>query len=194
MVPAQRTGMDSSSPPVTDPSVRTHTAFEDAQALFTGVLFVSLAERARAPAAIWSARAAIIAFFGFQCVQAYRHAMDYRDDVAFWEATKNAVPNSAKAHLNYSVMLGARGKLEERREANEIALRLAPKWPMASVYLGDTLCRLHRPKEAMPHYLRGFDLAPNDMNLIALGVQCLWDEKMLQAENEDRAKLQGLAK
>jgi uncharacterized membrane-anchored protein YitT (DUF2179 family) len=43
MVPAQRTGMDSSSPPVTDPSVRTHTAFEDAQALFTGVLFVSLA-------------------------------------------------------------------------------------------------------------------------------------------------------
>ena len=37
--------MDSSPKPVIviDPSVRTHTAFEDAQALFTGVLFVSLA-------------------------------------------------------------------------------------------------------------------------------------------------------
>ena len=25
--------------------------------------------------------------------------------------------------------------------------------------------------------MRGFELAPNDPNLIALGLQCLWDEK-----------------
>ena len=64
-------------------------------------------------------------FFGFQAVQTYSHAMDYRDDVTFWKATKNAVPNSAKAHLNYSVMKGARGDLETRRRPAGIALSAA---------------------------------------------------------------------
>ena len=44
------------------------------------------------------------------------------------------------------------------------------------VYYGDTLCRLHRAPEAWPIYVKGFELAPNDVNLIALGLQCLWDE------------------
>ena len=92
-----------------------------------------------------------------------RHANDYTDDLVFWDATRKAVPRSAKAHLNYSVMKGARGDLEERLAANEVALELAPQWPMASVYLGDTLCRLHRAPEAWPHYVRGFELAPNDV-------------------------------
>ena len=115
-------------------------------------------------------------FLGFQCFAARRHALDYNNDLAFWDATRKAVPRSAKAHLNYSVMLGARGDLEGRLASNDVAMHLAPQWPMASVYEGDTLCRLHRPEEAMPHYLRGFELGPNDLSLIALGLQCLWDE------------------
>jgi hypothetical protein len=132
-------------------------------------------------------------FFGFQCFAARRHALDYTNDLMFWDATRKAVPNSAKAHLNYSVMLGARGDLEGRLVSNEVALRLAPKWPMASVYEGDTLCRLHRPTEALPHYLRGFRLGPNDMSLIALGLQCLWDEKALEDDSPARGALQDAA-
>ena len=124
---------------------------------------------------------------------ARRHANDYTDDLTFWDATRKAVPRSAKAHLNYSVMQGARGDLEGRLASNEVALELAPKWPMASVYLGDTLCRLHRAPEAWPHYARGFELAPNDMNLIALGLQCLWDEKMLDEDQPARDELTELA-
>lgn len=135
---------------------------------------------------------AFVLFLAFQCFAARRHANHYTDDLVFWEATRDSVPRSAKAHLNYSVMLGARGRLEERRVSNEVALQLAPKWPMASVYLGDTLCRLHRAPEAIPHYLRGFDLGPNDQNLIALGVGCLWDEKMLAADSPHRQALQAL--
>ena len=75
-------------------------------------------------------------------------------------ATRKAVPRSAKAHLNYSVMLGARGDLPGRLESNGTALALAPQWPMASVYMGDTLCRMHRAPEAVPHYERGFSLGP----------------------------------
>ena len=118
-------------------------------------------------------------FFVWQSVAARAHANDYTNDLVFWDATRKAVPRSAKAHLNYSVMKGARGDLEERRRANVVALELAPQWPMANVYLGDTLCRMHRAQEAWPHYNRGFELAPNDPNLISLGLQCLWDEKML---------------
>jgi hypothetical protein len=135
---------------------------------------------------------ATIFFFVFQGVAARRHANDYTDDLAFWDATRKAVPRSAKAHLNYSVMKGARNDLEARLAANATALELAPEWPMASVYYGDTLCRLHRAEEAWPNYVRGFELAPNDVNLIALGIQCLWDEKMLVENGHVRAELDTL--
>jgi hypothetical protein len=137
--------------------------------------------------------AAIALYLGFQCVAARRHAFDYTNDLIFWDATRRAVPNSAKAHLNYSVMLGARGNLADRLTSNEVALRLAPAWPMASVYMGDTLCRMHRAPEAVPHYLRGFSLGPNDMGFIALALQCLWDEQQLGEDSHVRGELQDLA-
>ncbi len=127
----------------------------------------------------------VIAFLGFQALAGRWHALDYTDDLIFWRATHNAVPRSAKAQLNYSVMLGARGELKERLAINAEAMRLAPKWPMAHVYYGDTLCRLKRAEEAWPHYIDGFELAPNDLNLIALGLQCAWDEKIIDAHKDE---------
>src|SRR5262249_25124767 len=94
--------------------------------------------------------------------------------------------------LNYSVMLGARGDLEGRLASNSVALKLAPEWPMASIYQGDTLCRLHRAPEALPHYERGFELAPNDHSLIALALQCLWDEHQLGPDLAVGAELEDL--
>lgn len=128
-------------------------------------------------------------FFGVQCTMARAHALDYADDLTFWTATRSAVPNSAKAHLNYSVMWGARGRLDVRLDANRTALQLAPYWAMANVYMGDTLCRLGRPDEAWPHYLRGFRLADNDPNLIALALQCLWDTKAIDAHEGELLSL-----
>ncbi len=125
------------------------------------------------------------AFFAFQCTKAYLHARDYRSDLTFWEATKDAVPNSAKAHLNYSVMKGARSDMETRLHESRIALQLAPEWPMAHIYTGDTLCRMHRAEEAWPLYAKGFDLGPNEPGLIALALQCLWDEKKLADHADD---------
>jgi len=140
-------------------------------------------------------RAALLLFGVFFCDQAIAarsHANDYHDDLVFWDATRHACPRSAKAHLNYSVMQGARGNLTIRLEANQQALALAPEWPMANIYLGDTLCRLHRADEAWPYYARGFELAPGDSNLIALAIQCLWDEKVLTSDLQVRAELQDL--
>jgi len=131
----------------------------------------------------------ISAFLGFQACQARLHALDYTDDLSFWRATRIAAPNSAKAQLNYSVMVGARGRLTERLEFSKRAKDLAPRWPMAHVYYADTLCRLRRAEEAWPHYRRGFELAPNDPNLIALGLQCLWDEKAIQKRRDELGKL-----
>ncbi|MCL2450700.1 MAG: tetratricopeptide repeat protein, partial [Polyangiaceae bacterium] len=152
-----------------------------------------LLSAARGRRATMAVTAAIATYLAFQCGAARRHALDYKNDLVFWDATRRAVPNSAKAHLNYSVMLGARGDLAGRLTSNEVALRLAPKWAMASVYLGDTLCRMHRAPESVPHYLRGFGLGPNDMGLIALGLQCLWDEQQLTDDSDVRGQLQDLA-
>jgi hypothetical protein len=137
--------------------------------------------------------AAVAAFLSIQCTAARAHAFDYKNDLVFWDATRKAVPRSAKAHLNYSVMLGARGDLPGRLKSNDVALALAPEWPMANVYEGDTLCRMHRAPEALPHFLRGFGLGPNDLGLIALGLQCLWDEQMLADDSPARGELQDVA-
>lgn len=125
------------------------------------------------------------AFVVFQSARARLHAFDYKDDLVFWDATRHAVPFSAKAHLNYSVMWGARGRLDIREQSSRIALKLAPSWPMAHIYLGDTLCRLHRTDEAWPHYRNGFLLAPGDPNLISLALQCLWDEGALEKHRNE---------
>lgn len=132
--------------------------------------------------------AIVTLFFVQQGIGARKHANDYTDDLAFWDATRKAVPRSAKAHLNYSVMKGARGDLEARLAANRVALELAPQWPMASIYLGDTLCRLHRAPESIEHYKRGFALGPNDVNLIALGLQCLWDENQIKPSSDTNVR------
>jgi hypothetical protein len=162
-------------------------------AILLALFFAAALRRARTKLALRFTMAALALFFAFQCFAARRHALDYATDLAFWDATRKAVPRSAKAHLNYSVMLGARGDLEKRLASNEVALKLAPQWPMASVYMGDTLCRLHRAKEAVPYYVRGFSLGPSDLSLIALGLQCLWDEHELEEDSPVRGELQDAA-
>jgi hypothetical protein len=150
------------------------------------------ASRQERPVFLRAAVGLFVLFVSTQALAARLHANDYHDDLTFWDATRHACPRSAKAHLNYSIMQGARGNLEIRREENAVALSLAPDWPMANVYMGDTLCRLHRPVEAWPYYAHGFELAPGDTNLIALGVQCLWDEKALEEGSDVRTKLRDL--
>jgi hypothetical protein len=137
----------------------------------------------------WVAPALFAVFFSFQCVKAYLHAMDYRSDLAFWEATKNAVPRSAKAHLNYSVMKGARDDMQTRLSESLVALELAPKWPMAYIYTGDALCRMGKPDEAWPYYAKGFDLNPDDTSLISLALQCLWDKGKLDVHEDELREL-----
>jgi len=161
--------------------------------ILLAMLFARLLRATRARGFGGVSVGALLAFLAFQSVAARLHANDYTDDLSFWDATRKAVPRSAKAHLNYSVMQGSRGRLDLRLESNRTALDLAPKWPMANVYLGDTLCRLHRSSEAWPYYQRGFELAPNDQNLIALGVQCLWDEHAMGPDTAVHDGLEDLA-
>jgi hypothetical protein len=133
--------------------------------------------------------ALVIGCLSFQALQARLHAADYADDLAFWQAAARAVPRSAKAHLNYAVMLGTRNRMDERLKEGAIAQRLAPKWPMAHVYQGDTLCRMKRYAEAFPEYVRGFKIGPNEPNLIALGLQCLWDGKQVKDHEAELMQL-----
>jgi hypothetical protein len=162
-------------------------------AILLGIVFAKVLRGSRRLGYFSAGVTALALYVAFQCIAARRHAFDYTNDLVFWNATRKAVPRSAKAHLNYSVMLGARGDLAGRLESNRTALALAPQWPMASVYLGDTLCRMHRAAEAVPHYLNGFAIGPNEMSLIALGMQCLWDEQQLGDDSPVRGQLQSEA-
>ncbi len=146
----------------------------------------------------YAAAAAAFAFLTWQAVQARRHANHFKDDLAFWKAAAEAVPNSAKAHLNYSVMLGARAvelwkitatqAQEMRLKENIRATELAPRWDMAFIYVGDTLCQLNRMDEAWSWYVKGFRIGPANTGLIALALQCMSDHNsLLGKETEARA-------
>lgn len=157
-------------------------------ALLTGALLDRLLD-ARTAKRRRLALACVVTWLAFQAIQARLHACDYADDLAFWQAAARAVPRSAKAHLNYAVMLGTRSRMQERLKEGAVAQQLAPNWPMAHVYQGDTYCRMKRYDEAFPHYMRGFKLGPNEPNLIALGLQCLWDGKQIKNHEEELLRL-----
>jgi hypothetical protein len=138
-------------------------------------------------------------FLFFQSVQTRRHANDFRDDLHFWKSAAEAVPNSAKAHLNYSVMLGARApeiwkwtttQAQEARLIENIrATELAPKWDMAFIYVGDTLCQLNRMDEAWEWYKKGFRIGSNNSGLVALALQCMSDHQALLGKEKDALAL-----
>lgn len=108
-------------------------------------------------------------------LQARAHALHYESDVLFWRATSHGTPGSAKAHLNLGVMLGARDDPEGRVRATKRSVELSPQWPLGHVYLGDALCRSGKVEEALAHYVRGLELAPDQKDIAALSLQCLWD-------------------
>lgn len=148
----------------------------------------------------WTVAAALGTLFLFvQSVQTRRHANDFRDDLHFWKSAAEAVPNSAKAHLNYSVMLGARApeiwkwtttQAQEARLVENIrATELAPKWDMAFIYVGDTLCQLNRMDEAWEWYKKGFRIGSNNSGLIALALQCMSDHQALLGKEKDALAL-----
>jgi len=61
---------------------------------------------------------------------------------------------------------------------------------MAQVYMGDALCHGKRAEEAIPYYVRGFALGPNEVGLIALGLQCLWEAKVLEEDSPTMQRLE----
>jgi hypothetical protein len=178
--------------PVTLPTVRADRFWylpAAGAALGLGLLFARILARPRSMLAFRVASFGVAFFLVFQAVRARMHALDYMDDLVFWRATARAVPASAKAHLNYGVMLGARGKLDQRLVENRLAMEIAPAWPMARIYYADTLCRLNRTDESWTFYRQGLILAPNDRNLIALSFQCLWDHGGISSREKEILEL-----
>lgn len=182
------------------PTVRAER-FWYVSALATAVaIAIVLALLARRSPKWWYAVAGFtLAFLGFQGFKARAHANDFSNDLVFWKSAAEAVPNSAKAHLNYSVMLGARAPeiwgwttteaQEARLVENEWAAKLAPHWDMAFIYVGDTLCQLNRMDEAWEWYKKGFRIGPQNSGLIALALQCMSDHNALLAHGADAEAL-----
>lgn len=111
-----------------------------------------------------------------QAVRARASALRYKDDLAFWRATSRAEPSSAKSHLNYGLMLGARGNERARLRETRRAVELAPNWPMGRLYLADTHCRRKELAQATPHYLWALSRVPQSLAQSALALQCLYEQ------------------
>lgn len=130
-----------------------------------------------------------LAFVLAQCFFARRHASHFADDVSFWRAACAEHNPSAKSYLNLGVMLGARGDLDARLKFTQRAASLAPKWPMAQIYLADTYCRRGEMPQAREPYLRGLALAPQSKAMTALSLQCIWDKGYFPRWRADLSRL-----
>jgi hypothetical protein len=178
--------------PVTLPTVRAERFLylpASGMALALGLVLATFVRTRRIFGIAHGGPAVVALFLAFQGARARFHAFDYTDDLVFWRATARAVPMSAKAHLNYGVMLGARGHLDQRLVENRRAMEIAGTWPMAHVYYADTLCRLGRTEEAWPSYKKGLLLGPNDRSLVALALQCLWDHGTVESRQAELVSL-----
>jgi hypothetical protein len=118
-------------------------------------------------------------------VQARAHALHYASDVVFWRATSSGAPASAKSYLNYGVMVGARGDLDERLKYTKASVQAAPDWAMGQIYLGDVYCRRREPERAFPHYFRGLALVARKKDLTALALQCMWERGIFDAHRQE---------
>jgi len=128
----------------------------------------------------------LVVFVGFQAVA---RAPTPTTTPTIWflgppRATRSA---AAEAHLNvHPSCQGARAHLEERRPPTPWHSTWHPEWPMANVYLGDTLVRMHRPDEGWPYYNANSSLPPTIKYLVALPCQCLWGRKKTPERDHGR--------
>jgi tetratricopeptide (TPR) repeat protein len=185
-----------SNVPVALPTVRAERFFY-LPAIGSALVLAIGAARLLAEATARRARAAGLAlvglFLAFQALAARRHALDYRSALAFWSATCEASPRSAKAHLGLGAILGTQGDREGQLAQDAEALRLAPRWAPANVHEGEALCRLHRIDDAIPYLVRGLDAAPGDEALAGLAIGCLSDEQALAEGSHARTAMESLA-
>jgi tetratricopeptide (TPR) repeat protein len=90
---------------------------------------------------------------------------DYVSDLALWADTAAKQPSHARAHMNYGVALGQRGRLPEAETEYRTAARLAPDDPLVVANLGTTLAEEGKLDEALPLLVRGVALRPADPDL-----------------------------
>lgn len=100
-----------------------------------------------------------------EAIAAYEHALKLRP--------------SANSYANLGMLYYSRRDFEAARAANEKAVELQPRNPIARRNLGDTLLRLSRPREARVQYERAIVLTqeqlavnPSDLELLSLQTLC----------------------
>jgi Flp pilus assembly protein TadD len=90
---------------------------------------------------------------------------DYESDLTMWADTVAKQPSHARAHMNYGVALGERGRLPEAEAEYRTAERLAPDDPLIVANLGSTLAEEGKFDDALPLLVRGVALRPADPDL-----------------------------
>jgi hypothetical protein len=109
---------------------------------------------ARVPAERWAVRpraagAGLVALVALSLTAVtWRRNALYRDPVALWQATVEAVPDNHRAHTNLGAALVAAGRLDEAIERFELALRVKPETPHTGLNLANALAAKGRDEQA----------------------------------------------
>jgi tetratricopeptide (TPR) repeat protein len=144
-----------------------------------GFLIVLLETRARrAPPAL--AGALLLAFAAI----AWRHCLNFRDRMGFWNGAVRASPHLALAHRNRGAMLYLDGDLGKAGAEFEAAIALNPAEPMAHGNLGLVHMNQGRPREAEEEFRKEIAVNPGyDNGYFNLGLLCYRQGRVPEAES-----------
>lgn len=93
-------------------------------------------------------------------VRTFARNLDYRSDIAIWEATLESRPDNPRASNNLGKALEDAGEPLKAARHYMRALQIDPRYPEAHVNLGNALAKLRRPAEAIRHYEAAIALRP----------------------------------
>ncbi|MCX5793949.1 MAG: tetratricopeptide repeat protein [Elusimicrobia bacterium] len=117
----------------------------------------ALSEAARARrrwlrAAAWSSGLGLLAFFGWRTNSRNR---DYRDELAFYQATDRLDPGIPRNHVNLALTLQRAGQTRRAEAELRSAVRLWPGYTDARLLLAEQLMAQDRPADAMTELREG---------------------------------------
>lgn len=139
----------------------------------------------------WACGAVVLAA-GLLAVLAHRHACQFTDPVALWQAAAQLRPDNARAQHNLGKALYERSRLAEAVEAYDRALAARPDYAEAWNHRGAALAQMGRAEEAIAAYEQALQCMGNYANarnnlaitLEALGRRDEAEAQYLQALND----------
>ncbi len=127
--------------------------------------------------------AAIAVYVTALALAYHAHSLVWASELHFYRQTIVDAPHSAKAHYNLGLALARSGHLPEASHSFRVAIKIYPKFYLATEYLARTLRKLDHPQQAADAYEDYLQTSPDDQRALVS-----YSELLLQLGRYEEAR------